>query len=535
MLRRHLAALVSSLLLAALTPTFVAAQSPAPASGSAGAPAAPAPPSAVVTVAVDLWPEALDPALAQGGTPTVVAALHEPLVRYKPDTLEFDPGLSLADKVTPAGDGLLWEIALKPEQKFSDGTPLDAEAAAFSLSRLLKADHPAKPARQAIPESARGLVKTIVVRDKTNLVIELTAPYSPLMGILASPHAGIISPASFKDGKLARVPLGAGPFVVAKDGPGHRLELAPNAKLNRPRTGLPRVHVVPAPAGTARLLWLLSGRGDMVEGLSRRDETDLAAFPKFKVARAPGLGMVTLYLSPTATPFQAPLLREAVIRGIPDELLAHFLYESKANVTRGFFPAWAWGSRGLFKPYGFDPVEAKRLIQTANIDRNGTAFVMWVVPPASVRTESLPPFLESLRAALRELSISCLTEIVPRAQLPERLAGQGPQAILYWHDAFLADPDEVAAQCVHRDQMLAKFSNSVAMDEVQSLALQARTRESTSAREFLYQQLEEKMVSALSTISLGCPQRTVAHGERLAGFKFGMDGLISLEDLRFGP
>ena len=507
------------------------AQSPSPSPAASAA----APPTSVVTVAVDVWPESLDPAVAQGGSPTVAGALFEPLVRYKEGTQEFDPALSLAARVGVAGDGLLWEIALKANQQFSDGSPIDAEAVAWSLGRLLKADHPAKPANLAVPGSIKGVVKNIVIRDKANLVIELATPYSPMMALLASPHAGLVSPASFKDGKLARVPVGAGAFVVAKDGPGHRLELAPNAKFNRAHPSLTRVDIVPAPEGPARLLWLLAGRGDVLEGLAKRDLEDLTAFPKFKVQKAPGLGMVTLYLNPNVTPFQAPFIREAVIRGIPDELLSIMFYDSRSNTTRGFFPPWSWGSRGLFKPYGFDQVEAKRLIQTANIDRNGTAFVMWVVPPDSMRKDVLPPFLESLRAALRELSISCLTEIVPRGELAKRMAVQGPHAILYWHDAYLADPDEVATQCVQKDQPLAKFANSSAQDDVQSLLLQARTREQPSAREFLYQQLEEKMVSALTTITLGCPQRAIATAERISAFKFGADGLVSLEDLKVAP
>lgn len=507
-----------------LVPAVVFGQSPTPS-------AAPAGPSAIVTVAVELWPETLDPAQATAGAPTVVAALFEPLVRFKPDSQEFDPATSLAARVSVAGDGLLWEIALKADLKFSDGSPLDAEAAAWSLGRLLKADHPARPANPAVPQSIKGVFKNILVRDKANLVIELTSAYGPLMGLLASPRAGVVAPSSFKDGKLAKVPVGAGAFVVKSEGKG-RLELVPNQKFLRARPAAGRVDVVPAPPGPARLLWLLSGKGDLLEGLAKRDLDDLVSFPKIRVAKSAGLGMVTLYLNPNVAPFQPPFIREALIRGIPDELLSLMLYEARANVTRGFYPPWSWGSRGLFKPYGFDQVEAKRLIQTANIDRNGTAFVMWVVPPDAIRKDALAPFLESLRAALRELSISCMTEVVPRSELAKRMAGPNPQAILYWHEANLTDPDEVVTQCVHKDQPLAKFAGNADLADLQNLVVQARTREQPAAREFLYQQIEEKMVSALSTISLGAPLRAVAHVERIPPFKLGADGLVPLEDLK---
>jgi peptide/nickel transport system substrate-binding protein len=538
--RRHFAAALLPLALAALavaslTSPLALAQSPAATSASgAPSPATSAPPAALVTVAVDYWPQSFDPALRQPGPPTVIVALHEPLVRLKPDSSELDTGLSLASKVAVTGDGLLWEVSLKTNQMFSDGTPLDAEAVAFTLGRLLRGDHPARPANPAIPDSVRNLVKNILVRDKTTLVIELTSPYSPLIGIFASPHAGIISPASFKGGKLANPPVGCGPFTLAKEGPGRRLELVPNIRLNRQRPGIPRIDVVPAPPGPARLLWLLAGRGDLVEGLTRRDSEDLASYPKYKLNRAPGLGSVTLYLNPAVVPFQAPLLREALIRGIPEELMAQFLFDGRCQPFRAFYPPWTWGAGKAFKAYGYDSVEAKRLLTMANVDRNGTAFVMWVVPADGTTKESMAPFLEALRGTLRELNVSCLTEVVGRAELPQRLAAGGAQAVMYWHDAVIADPDEVTTAALGKDRPLSRFAN-VSGDEFNSLATQARGREDRTSREFLYGELEKIVVPSLSVISLACPLRLTAHSERLQGFRFGSDGSTSLEDLRVAP
>lgn len=523
MLHRHAALLIT--LIAA--PLWAQSPSASPADASAA-------PTQIVTVAVEAFPETLDPAATQPGPPTVIAALHEPLVRIKLETNELDPATSLAAKVNVTGDNLLWEISLKANLQFSDGTPLDAEAVAFSIGRLLKADHPAHPAQAMVPASARGVVKNIAVRDKTTLVLELNQPYSPLLSLLASPHAGIISPASFKSGKLANPPVGAGAFTLARSGPGKRLELVPNIRLNRQRPNIARIDVVPAPPGPARLLWLLANRGDLVEGLSRRDSEDLGAYPRIKVNRAPGLGMVTIYINPNSTPFQAPLLREAALRGIPDDLLGFYLYDSRCQSFRAFYPPWSWGPKKWFKGFAYDAVEAKRLLGLANVDRNGTAFVMWIVPPAGTTKESLTPFLESLRASLRELNISCLTEVVARADLGQRLAASGPQAIMYWHETVTTDPDEVATASLSKESPLAKFAG-VNQDEVLALVQQARTNDNRTSREYLYEELEQRMAQAVSVLSVGCPQRIVANSERLTGFKFGLDGLVSLEDLRVGP
>ena len=490
--------------------------------------------AAAVTIAVDRWPESFDPALEQSGPATVLANLNEPVVRLKPNSSDIDAETSLASKVAVSEDGKLWEIQLKGGLLFSDGSPLDAEAVAFSLGRLLLPAHPARPLTPRIPASARGMVTSITVRGKTQVIIEVKEPYGVLLPLLASLQASPLSPASFKDGKLSGVPVGCGPFVVDRQGTGRHLELVPNPRFNRQRPRLARINVVSCPKGSVRYLWLASGRGELVEGLSNRDADVLKAKPAYRVESVSGLGLITLFLNPQVSPFQSPLLREAVVRAIPNDLLSRHLFEGKGVAFRSLFPPWCWGSRGAFKNYPFDLLEAQQLLKMGDIQKSGTAFVMWVVPKTDEDRQGLEAFLDDFRASLREVNISVLMEIVPFEQLEKRLAALQPGAILSWSTPCLADPDEIACGTFDRANPLCKFIG-VPVEEVQTTIRQARAKDSRTAREFLYGEFEARIAQNLTFVSLASPVRNVGYSARLANVRIGADGVVLLEEAQINP
>ena len=69
----------------------------------------------------------LDPALAQEEESyKVISNIFEGLVRYKAGSLEIEPCLAEAWRVS--SDGLVWTFYLRRNVLFHDGTPFNAEA-----------------------------------------------------------------------------------------------------------------------------------------------------------------------------------------------------------------------------------------------------------------------------------------------------------------------------------------------------------------------------------------------------------------------
>jgi len=70
----------------------------------------------------------------------VAEQVYGRLVRFSPGRLEPEP--DLATSWTVSADGTVWTFELRPNMRFQDGTPVDAEAVVFSFERQIVPEHP---------------------------------------------------------------------------------------------------------------------------------------------------------------------------------------------------------------------------------------------------------------------------------------------------------------------------------------------------------------------------------------------------------
>src|SRR5262249_38926447 len=102
--------------------------------------------------------------------------LFEGLTRWKPGTLEVEPGLAVDWQGSP--DGLRWTFQLRTGVVFHDGTPLDAEAVVFSFQRVLDPQHK----NYLTGDDAvywRGLlrdIRRVTAVDPATVVVEIDRP-----------------------------------------------------------------------------------------------------------------------------------------------------------------------------------------------------------------------------------------------------------------------------------------------------------------------------------------------------------------------
>src|SRR5690606_279015 len=86
-------------------------------------------------------PQTLDPAVTIDNNDwTVTYPAYQRLMRYKQvdgkGSTEVEGDLAESWTVSP--DNLTWTFKLRPNQKFADGTQVDAEAVKYSFERLLR-------------------------------------------------------------------------------------------------------------------------------------------------------------------------------------------------------------------------------------------------------------------------------------------------------------------------------------------------------------------------------------------------------------
>lgn len=120
---------------------------------------------------------------------------------------------ALAATVDVSDDGLTWRFVLDGTAVFSNGQPITAADAEFSIRRVVEANNGVAPLRF-------GPLLSIEAVDVETLEITLSEPYATLPLLLASPRFGIV-PDVDPDGTVA-----SGPFVVSgSDAETTRLEV----------------------------------------------------------------------------------------------------------------------------------------------------------------------------------------------------------------------------------------------------------------------------------------------------------------------
>lgn len=192
----------------------------------------------ILTFASFSEPASLDPMVSTGsGTTgaTEMAAVYDTLMRYNPKERKYEP--RTADSATPNADATEWTVKLKPNIKFSDGTPYDAEAVVWGLNRHRVGAGPTGiPAAQcatylACPNNGTSsgvymaLVKDIQVVDPLTFKVTLNQAW-PAFPYALSDEPGMIPSKTamqkactdaaqpVRNCPFGLKPVGAGPFVV---------------------------------------------------------------------------------------------------------------------------------------------------------------------------------------------------------------------------------------------------------------------------------------------------------------------------------
>src|SRR5438876_9891696 len=150
-------------------------------------------------------PDVLDPTMARTYVGRIVfSAICDKLFDID-EKLNIVPQLALSHETS--ADGKEMTIKLRPNVKFHDGEPLDAEAAKFSIER-----HMTLPT--SFRKSELASVDHVEVVDPLTIKLVLKTPYSPLIAQLTDRSGMMVSPKAAKEtgDKFGLKPVCAGPY-----------------------------------------------------------------------------------------------------------------------------------------------------------------------------------------------------------------------------------------------------------------------------------------------------------------------------------
>ena len=193
------------------------------------------------------------------------------------------PGLATEWKVDDA-DKTKWTFKLRPDVKFHDGSPFNADAVVWNLEKVLKQDAPQfdgsqvglTASRMPTLKSARkidDLTVELVTKEPdsflpinlTNLFMASPVKWQKFYDAAAGDDAKAKSKAAWE--AFARDASGTGPWKMSSFTPRERLELVKNDDY-WDKARIPHVDkmvLLPMPEASARTAALLSGQVDWIE------------------------------------------------------------------------------------------------------------------------------------------------------------------------------------------------------------------------------------------------------------------------------
>lgn len=310
------------------------------------------------TITIDMagYPSTLDPGLQYDSfSYWVYRNIYDQLLRRNSKTLKPMPWIATFWKRT---NPTTWEFTIRNNVKFSDGTPLTAYDAAFSLNRILDKNFNS-------PQYANfSVVKTAKALDATHLEIETSAPSPTLLSFLTT--LSIVSQAYVEKVGNAQVnlkPMGSGPYLMKSTIPGSQVILVRNNSYWKGKPAIATVVFRAVPAVAVRVADLQSGRAQLVTTLGVDQAIQLKSMRSVQVLATPTERVAYLAMNVLGnTPTKNLKVRQAIVAAINyDSLIKNLVGDYGTRVNAVLTPL-SFGYPKDATPLTYDPQRAKSLL-----------------------------------------------------------------------------------------------------------------------------------------------------------------------------
>lgn len=381
-----------------------------------------------LSIGIAQEPSSLDP-LFHNVTPNDSAArsFFEPLFRMD-EAERIVPGLATAWRTL---DATTWEVTLRTDVRFHDGSAFTADDVVFSMARAPRV--PNSPSSYA--QYVAGM--SFEVAGPHRILIRTTTPSPLLPNNLANI---VILPRSLgaevrtEDFNSGRAMIGTGPYRFLRWAPGQDLVMRRNAEYWGEAPRFDNVTVKPLQSNAARVAALLSGSVDLIE------QVPVADLPRLRATRGVTLHQSvsnrTMYLffdhfrepSPFITgtegrnPFRDLRVRRAISMAIDRRALAERLMDGVAVPAAALLPATYFGSSPRLAVQPHDPEGARRLLAEAGYP-NG--FGVTLHSPSG-RYLNDARMAQALGQMLQRAGLSMQVETMPSAVFFSQASSGGP-------------------------------------------------------------------------------------------------------------
>jgi peptide/nickel transport system substrate-binding protein len=480
-------------------------------------------------------PQYVNPLLAQYNPvdQDLAALLFNGLTRID-DQGELHPDLASEWTVSP--DGLVYLFHLRPDVRWSDGEPFDADDILFTISLMQDLEFPGVPYLAALWRTVTvEKVDGHTVRFRLQEPLPTFADYTTI-GILPEHVLGDVPARDLLTSSFNTGPIGTGPFLL-EDISAERALLVPNPRYVPPPGRKDVRREQPFLAGLELRFYpsyerlLTAYEAGEIQGVSYVPPyllPNAAALDSlnFFSARLSGYQIVYLNLQdPDGSPFfQDARVRRALLLVLDRQTLIDEALNGQGIVANGPTRPWSWAYNSALPRTEYDPEQADALLAEANwIDTDGDGVRDKNGRPLQFRllTGDDPVFAELGQAMAKQWArhgISVEVELMG-AGLSDRMRTRDFQAVLV--ELLLSgDPDPYPLW--HQTQIDGGQNYSGWDSREASEALErARYLTDRDQRKTYYDRFQHIFVQEMPALVIAYPTYTYAIDESVRNVQIG--------------
>ncbi|HEX4223641.1 MAG TPA: ABC transporter substrate-binding protein [Pseudonocardiaceae bacterium] len=440
--------------------------------------------NAALTVDLASYPASLDPGQQYDtDSYSVYRNIFDQLLHRDATTNKIVPWL--ATKWTQT-DPTTWVFTIRDGVKFTDGTPLTAQDAAFSITRILDPSFASQQnANFSAIASATGSGQQLTIKTKYPSPTLLT--YLTTLSVVPMAYVQKVGNAQFN-----LKPMGSGPYSFVSDIPGSQVVLTRNPDWWGGQPSIKDVTFRAVPDVASRVADLQSGKAQIASELTPDSANQIKN--SLQVLSAPTERVSYLAFNTIdGGPTNNVNVRKAISLAIDYNSLVNNLEGGFAKRVNSVATPLNLGYSTSLPDYTYNPTQAKTLLQQAGAE--GQTITMATSPSYD------PEIVQAIQANLQDVGLKVQIQNTDQATYLEKV--QSPQhnwgSIRFgqW-SCSCEDSDGTIYPLFHTGTVWSSYTNP----QFDSLVDQARQTLDQSSRNSLYKQAYQLLGQDLPGVGL---------------------------------
>lgn len=417
-------------------------------------------------------------------------------------------------------DDVTWQFTLRENVTFHDGTDFNAEAVKLSFERIPKT-----------PKAGMfSMIKSIEAVNEHSINIHLEYPYSPILSLLASAEAGIISPSLIEQTgtDIIKEPIGTGPYTFDSWTQGQEIVLSKNENYWGEQPSLDKVIFKTVPEDATRVAMVEAGEAHVAEQLPVTEISRVESSERMKLGRYEAFSVDHIGFNTSIPPFDDARVRQAVAHAVDKESIVSGVYNNVGQVSDSTLGPSVIGYSDKVKGYDYDLNQAKALLEEAGY-RNGLEATI-IVSDNKTRIS----VAEVLQSQLKGIGLNLKVQTMEfGAYIDAASKGESQMFISGWGNAT-GDADYNQYNMFHSTSKGVPGNHSFYDNpEVDQLIEEARKETDPAKRITLYEEAQTIELKDAALIPFRNGENLAAISKEVDGIWISPSGFVEINNVQF--